>query len=269
MSKIRIAVVGAAGRMGKALVRTIFETKGAVLCGALEAEGHPDLGKDAGALAGLAPLGVTVTAKPEAFLAATHVLIDFSSPKVSVALAAMCAEAGVSGIIGTTGLAPEDEEAIRAATAKIAIVKSGNMSLGVCLLAALVKKAAATLPDFDIEILEMHHNRKKDAPSGTALMLGKAAAAGRGQALEDYRAPVRDGITGPRKAGEIGFASLRGGTVVGEHEVIFAGPSERVVLSHIAEDRAIFAAGAVRCALWTQGKPPGLYGIADVLGLAD
>jgi 4-hydroxy-tetrahydrodipicolinate reductase len=143
------------------------------------------------------------------------------------------------------------------------------MSLGVTLLAALVKRAAAALPDFDVEIVEMHHGKKVDAPSGTALLLGEAAAQGRGIALADHSIRARDGHTGPRQYGDIGFASLRGGTVVGEHEVILAGPGERVVLSHVAEDRVIFARGAVAAALWGQGKKPGLYTMADVLGLSD
>jgi 4-hydroxy-tetrahydrodipicolinate reductase len=267
MRDVRMAVAGAAGRMGRALVQAIARTEGAVLSGALEAEGHPDIGKDIGGLCGLSPAGVALSGHPESVLAASDVLIDFSSPKAAAALAGLAAKAGAALVIGTTGLSADAETAILAAAKNIAVVKSGNMSLGVCLLTALVKKAAAVLPDFDIEIVEMHHNKKADAPSGTALMLGKAAAAGRDIMLEQHSVRGRDGIVGPRKAGDIGFAALRGGTVIGEHQVIFAGEKERVVLSHIAEDRTIFAGGAVKCALWAKGRPAGLYGIADVLGL--
>jgi len=267
MTDVRMVVAGAAGRMGQALVRAIAQTKEAVLTGALEAANHPQIGRDAGVLAGLPPSGVKLTDNPYELLAAADVLIDFTAPKISTAFAGICAKMHVAHIVGTTGFSAEEESVLRQAATKTVIVKSGNMSLGVCLLTALVKKAAEVLPDFDIEILEMHHAKKADAPSGTALMLGKAAAAGRGIVLEDHAVRGRDGITGPRKAGDIGFASLRGGTVVGEHQVIFAGERERIVLSHIAEDRTIFANGAIKCALWAQGKPAGLYGIVDVLGL--
>ena len=267
MSDIRIVVAGASGRMGRALIRAIAETKGCTLFGALEAKTHPDLGQDAGVLAGLKPLGVVLTDEALPLIAAAQAIIDFTVPKVSVELAALASQARIVHVIGTTGCSPDDEAMIEAAARHAVIVKSGNMSLGVNLLAALVKQAAKALPGFDIEIVEMHHARKVDAPSGTALLLGEAAAQGRGIALSDHATRARDGHTGPRKEGTIGFASLRGGTVVGEHEVILAGRGERVVLSHIAEDRAIFARGAVAAALWGQGKKPGLYAMADVLGL--
>ena len=269
MSDIRIVVAGASGRMGRALIRVIAETKGCVLSGALEAKAHPDLGLDAGSLAGLKPLGVTLVDDAFSLLARAGALVDFTIPKVSVELAKLAADAGVVHVIGTTGCSPDDDAKIREAARHTAIVKSGNMSLGVTLLAALVKRAAKALPDFDIEIVEMHHSKKVDAPSGTALLLGEAAADGRGIALGDHAIRARDGHTGPRPQGAIGFASLRGGTVVGEHEVILAGAGERVVLSHIAEDRAIFARGAVAAALWGQGRKPGLYTMADVLDLSD
>jgi 4-hydroxy-tetrahydrodipicolinate reductase len=269
MSDVRIVVAGASGRMGRALVRVIAETKGCVLAGALEAKGHRDLGQDAGSLAGLGPLGVVLGADAPSLLGKADAIVDFTAPKVSVELAGLAAEAHVVHILGTTGCSPDDEDKIRDAARRTAIIKSGNMSLGVTLLAALVKRAATALPDFDVEIVEMHHGKKVDAPSGTALMLGEAAAQGRGIALKDHTIRARDGHTGPRRQGDIGFASLRGGTVVGEHEVILAGLGERVVLSHIAEDRAILARGAVTAALWGQGKKPGLYTMADVLGLAD
>jgi 4-hydroxy-tetrahydrodipicolinate reductase len=269
MSDIRIVVAGAAGRMGRTLTRMIAETAGCVLSGALEAEGHPDLGQDAGVLAGLKPCGVTLTDDPLAAIASAQAILDFTTPKASIELAGLAAQARIVDVIGTTGLSTDDETKIRAAARHAVIVKSGNMSRGVAVLAALVKRAAKALPDFDIEIVEMHHNRKVDAPSGTALLLGEAAAAARGIKLGEHAVRGRDGITGARPAGAIGFASLRGGTVVGEHEVIFAGAGERVVLRHIAEDRAILARGAVTAALWGQGKKEGLYTMADVLGLED
>jgi 4-hydroxy-tetrahydrodipicolinate reductase len=269
MSDIRIVVAGAAGRMGQTLIRTIGETKGCVVSGALEAPGNSDLGQDAGTLAGLKPLGVALTDDPLPLLAKADALVDFTIPKVSVELAALCAQARIVDVIGTTGCSADDDAKIRAAARHAIIIKSGSMSMGINLLAALVRRAAKALPDFDVEIVEMHHRRKIDAPSGTALLLGQAAAESRGIALGDKAVRARDGHTGARPDGAIGFASLRGGTVIGEHEVIFAGPSERIVLSHVAEDRSIFAHGAVAAAKWGQGKKPGLYAMADVLGLSD
>jgi 4-hydroxy-tetrahydrodipicolinate reductase len=269
MSDIRIVVAGAAGRMGRTLVRVIGETPGCVVSGALEAKGHPDLGQDAGVLAGLKPLGVTLQDDALPLIAKADAVMDFTAPKVSVELAGFAAQARIVDVIGTTGFSSEDEAKIRAAARHAVIIKSSNMSKGVAVLAALVKRAAKALPDFDIEIVEMHHNKKVDAPSGTALLLGEAAADGRGIKLGEHAVKARDGHTGARAAGTIGFASLRGGTVVGEHEVILAGSGERVVLGHVAEDRSILARGAVAAALWGQGKKEGLYGMADVLGLAD
>lgn len=269
MSGIRIVIAGAAGRMGRTLVRAIAETKDCVLAGALESKGHPDLGADAAVLAGLPAAGVPVTDDPLPLIAHADAVIDFTIPKVSIDLAALAAQARIVHVVGTTGLSVEDEAKIRAAARHAVIVKSGNMSLGVTMLAALVKQAAKALPDFDIEIVEMHHRMKVDAPSGTALLLGDAAAAGRGVSLGNKAVRGRDGHTGARAEGTIGFAALRGGTVVGEHQVILAGPHERIVLSHVAEDRMIFANGAVAAARWGQGKKPGLYAIADVLGLSD
>jgi len=269
MSDIRIVVAGAAGRMGQTLIRTIGETKGCIVSGALEAPGNPDLGQDAGTLAGLKPLGLALTDDPLPLIAKADALVDFTTPKVSVELAALCAQARIVDVIGTTGCSADDDAKIRSAARHATIIKSGSMSMGINLLAALVRRAAKALPDFDVEIVEMHHRRKVDAPSGTALLLGQAAAESRGIALGDKAVRARDGHTGARPDGAIGFASLRGGTVIGEHEVIFAGPSERIVLSHVAEDRSIFAHGAVAAAKWGQGKKPGLYAMADVLGLSD
>lgn len=269
MSDIRIVVAGAAGRMGLTLIRTISDTGGCVVSGALEAAGNPDLGQDAGTLAGLKPLGIALTDDPLPLLAKADALVDFTTPKVSVTLAALAAQARIVHVIGTTGCSSDDDAKIRAAARHAVIVKSGSMSMGINLLAALVRRAARALPDFDIEIVEMHHRRKVDAPSGTALLLGQAAAESRGVSLNNNSVRVRDGHTGARPDGAIGFASLRGGTVIGEHQVIFAGPAERVVLTHVAEDRSIFAHGAVTAAKWGQGKKPGLYAMADVLGLSD
>ena len=271
MSEMRLVVAGAAGRMGRMLVQAIHEAPGAILAGALEREGSSAIGQDAGLLAGAGKLGVVITADPLAAMAQADGLIDFSSPAATVAYAGFAAQARIVHVIGTTGLSATDIEKIDAAARHAAIVRSGNMSLGVNLLAGLVKKVAQTLgEDFDIEILEMHHKMKVDAPSGTALLLGEAAAAGRDIRLDDaHSVRVRDGHTGIREPGTIGFAALRGGTVVGDHSVIFAGPSERITLSHVAENREIFARGAVRAALWGHGKKPGLYSMMDVLNLGD
>jgi 4-hydroxy-tetrahydrodipicolinate reductase len=264
---IRVVVAGAAGRMGRAVVRAISQNDGFRLVSALDAPGSSDIGKDAGELAACGAMGVAVTRDAPAVLAHADAVVDFSAPSASAQLAKLAAQAQVAHVIGTTGLSPEQETEIAAAARETAIVKSGNMSLGVTLLAALVKQAAKALPDFDIEILEMHHRNKVDAPSGTALLLGAAAAQARGTVLEENSLRGRDGNTGPRPDGAIGFASLRGGTIVGEHQVVFAGPQERLVMSHAAEDRTIFARGALAAARWAHGKPPGLYTMRDVLGL--
>ena len=264
---MRIGVVGATGRMGRALVRAVAEHPSAELVAASVREGSPQSGADAGSVAGVAALGVPL--EPQlAVLSDAEAVLDFTTPGTSTALATRLAEAGVVHVIGTTGFSPQDEAVLAHAAERIAIVKSGNMSLGVNLLASLVGQAAKALPDADIEILEMHHRRKVDAPSGTALLLGEAAAQGRGVSLADEAVFSRHGETGPRASGAIGFAALRGGTVVGMHDVVLALDSERIVLSHVAEDRAIFANGAVAAALWAAGKPPGLYSMADVLGLS-
>ena len=268
MSDLGLVVVGAAGRMGRTLTRVVAETEGVQLAGAVEREGSADLGKDAGALAGVGDLGVTISDDPLPVFAKADGVLDFTTPAASVAYAGYAAQARIVHVIGTTGMSAEDEETVLAAARHATIVKSGNMSLGVNLLAVLVEQAARALPaDFDIEVLEMHHRHKVDAPSGTALLLGRAAAEGRGLGLENSSVRVRDGHTGPRPEGAIGFATLRGGSVVGDHSVIMAGPGERITLTHNAEDRGIFARGAVRAALWAHGKKPGLYSMRDVLGL--
>ena len=221
-----------------------------------------------GELSGIGPLGVAISDDPLPLFTRIEGLIDFTVPQATLALAELSAQARIVHVIGTTGIDKTGDDKIKAAARHARIVKSGNMSLGVNLLAALVRKVAASLKeDFDIEILEMHHKHKIDAPSGTALALGRAAALGRGVELENHSQKVRDGHTGPRKSGDIGFATLRGGDVVGDHTVIFAGLGERLELTHRAASRQIFARGAVRAARWVAGKPPGFYGMKDVLGL--
>jgi 4-hydroxy-tetrahydrodipicolinate reductase len=269
-SNMRLVIAGAGGRMGRALIQAIAATKGVTLAGAVEGSGSAVIGGDAGELAGLGANGIKVTSDVAPLLRDADGLIEFTIPVASVALAELSAASGVVHVMGTTGHSAEEEALIAKAASRAPIVKSGNMSLGVNLLAALVKRVAQTLgDDYDIEILEMHHNKKIDAPSGTALMFGRAAADGRAISLAERSARGRDGLTGARRAGDIGFASLRGGTVVGDHSVIFAGPAERIELTHRAEDRMIFARGALRAALWARGKAPGLYSMADVLGVKD
>lgn len=264
-----LVVVGAAGRMGRTLIRTIAEMEGVHLAGAIERSGAPQLGEDAGRMAGTGDLGVAVTDDPLPVFAKADGVLDFTAPAATVAFAAYAAQASIAHIVGTTGCSAEDEAKLKAAARHTAIVKSGNMSLGVNLLALLARQAAKALgeADFDIEILEMHHRHKVDAPSGTALLLGEAVADGLGVDLGEASVRVRDGHTGARPAGAIGFATLRGGSVIGDHSVILAGQGERVTLAHHAEDRAIFARGAIRAALWARQRKPGLYSMADVLGL--
>jgi 4-hydroxy-tetrahydrodipicolinate reductase len=270
MADMRLIVAGAGGRMGRTLTRVISETSGAVLAGALEAPGSELLGLDSGVLAGLPENGVKLSADLWTMTANADGILDFTVPGATIANVAIAAQRGLVHVIGTTGLSPSDDAVIKSVTSRAIVVKSGNMSLGVNLLAALVKRVAQSLDtDFDIEILEMHHRAKIDAPSGTALMLGEAAAAGRGVDLHQHSARGRDGITGARKPGDIGFASLRGGTAAGDHSVSFLGPFERLTLSHHAEDRMLFAHGALKAALWAHGKKPGHYSMADVLGLSD
>ena len=269
MSDMGLVVVGAAGRMGQTLVRTIHSIPGVRVAAAIERPGSPHIGHDVGELAGIGALGILIADDPLQAFARADGVLDFTSPAASVAFAGYAAQAHIVHVIGTTGCSPEDDARIAAAARHTSIVKSGNMSLGVNLLAALVEQAARALgpEDFDIEILEMHHRHKVDAPSGTALLLGEAAAEGRDTSLADNSVRVRDGHTGPRRSGAIGFASLRGGSVIGDHSVILAGPGERITLSHHAEDRTIFARGAVRAALWARDRKAGLYSMRDVLGL--
>ena len=269
-SDMRLVVAGAGGRMGRTLIHAIAASKGVTLAGAVEAADSAVIGRDAGELAGLGPNGVKVVGDVAPLLKKADGLIEFALPAATLAFAELTAAAGLVHVIGTTGHSAAEEAVIAQAAKRATIVKSGNMSLGVNLLAALTKRVAQTLGEaYDIEILEMHHNKKIDAPSGTALMLGRAAAAGRGVDLNERSVRARDGMTGARRSGDIGFASLRGGTVVGDHTVIFAGPAERIELTHRAEDRMIFARGALYAALWARDRKPGLYSMADALGLGD
>jgi 4-hydroxy-tetrahydrodipicolinate reductase len=270
MGDMRLVVAGAAGRMGRALIQVIHETPGATLGGALEREGSIALGQDAGLLAGCGQSGVEIVSDPLSVLVDADGVLDFTTPDATVELTALAAQARVVHVIGSTGLTTDHLAKIAAAARHAVIVRSGNMSLGVNLIAALVEKVARVLgPEYDIEIVEMHHRMKVDAPSGTALLLGAAAAKGRGVGLDDHSVRARDGHTGARRVGDIGFATLRGGTVVGDHKVVFAGPGERVELVHKAEDRSIFARGAVEAALWGRARKPGLYSMIDVLGLGE
>lgn len=254
--------------MGRELVKAAAGP-GCVVIGGTEPEGSPNLGADIGTLAGLAPCGVMVTADLLDLLPGADAIIDFTTPAATAAAAGLAANARIVHVIGTTGLSQADEAAIKAAGRHAVIIKAGNMSLGVNLLTAITRAVAAALDaDFDIEIVEMHHRHKVDAPSGTALMLGAAAAEGRGIDLASSSVRARAGHTGARERGTIGFQSLRGGSVVGDHTVIFAGEGERIELTHIAADRSIFARGAVKAALWGRGRKPGVYSMHDVLGLS-
>ena len=265
---MKLAIAGAAGRMGRVLTRIINETPGAEVAGGLEPKGSPHVGADMGELAGVGRRDVAITDDPIALLTHVDGIIDFTVPQATLALVELSAQARIVHVIGTTGIDEAGDARIKAAARHARIVKSGNMSLGVNLLAVMVKKVAAALgEDFDIEVLEMHHKHKIDAPSGTALLLGQAAADGRNIDLKSRSVRSRDGHTGARSIGDIGFATLRGGSVVGDHTVMFAGAAERIELTHKAESRDIFARGAVRAALWAFDKKPGLYSMTDVLGL--
>jgi len=261
-------VTGAAGRMGRMLIEEVLAHAGLRLVAALERKGHDWVGRDLGEALGRSALDVPVHDDIlEAFRSA-QIVLDFTTPEASVAHAAIAAQARLVHVIGTTGFSAGDIARLKAASRHSVQVRAGNMSLGVTLLVALTRKVAAALDEsFDIEIVETHHRHKVDAPSGTALMLGEAAAEGRHRHLDEIAERGRDGMTGARAPGAIGFASLRGGDVVGEHEVVFAGAGERLVLGHIATDRRIFAKGAVRAGLWGLGRPPGTYDMGDVLGL--
>lgn len=264
----KIGIVGCAGRMGQMLVREVLDTPGVTLAGGTERPGGDAAGRDLGELVGRGRLGLIIGVDPKTLFESADAVIDFTAPAATVEHAALAAECRKVHVIGTTGLTPDQEAILRDVATRTPVVWAPNMSVGVNLLFALVEQVARTLDDsYDIDILEMHHRHKVDAPSGTALGLGRAAAAGRGVKLDEVWRKSRDGVIGPRPAGEIGFATLRGGDVVGDHTVMFAADGERVELTHKASSRQVFAKGAVRAARWGHGKPPGLYNMRDVLGL--
>lgn len=266
-SPIKVGVAGVMGRMGQALVAEICARDGMMLAGGLEHQGHAALGaaiRDGDHQ----DTGLTASSDTDTVFAASDVVIDFTSPKALAGHLAAACRHGTALVIGTTGLTDGDHQAITQAAQSIAVLQCANASLGVNLLAGLVRQTARRLgPDWDIEIVEMHHRHKVDAPSGTALLLGRAAAAGRQVRFEDQAVLSREGITGARAEGTIGFATLRGGNVPGDHSVIFAADDERIELTHKAGDRRIFARGAVTAAAWLAGKPAGRYHMDDVLGL--
>lgn len=268
MNPIKTVVIGGAGRMGRTLMNLLIADERFDLIGATGLVGHDELGEDLGVLAGMAAIGKTLSDDALDLLRQAQVVIDFTAPATSVEIAALAAQARIVHVLGTTGFNEDQEAKIVAAGRHATIIRSGNFSMGVILMAALAKQAAAVLDDgFDVEILEMHHRMKVDAPSGTALLLGEAVAEGRGIDLKTNSDRARDGHTGVRERGHIGFASLRGGGVVGDHTIMFCSDDERIELVHKAGDRSIFARGALRAALWGQGKAPGLFSMQDVLGL--
>lgn len=263
-----IVVTGASGRMGQMLCKTVLASDKARLVGAIERECHPWVGRDLGEAMGGTANGIVVTDDAVEAFAKAQAVIDFTAPAATVAFAELAAQARAVHVIGTTGFSDADLARLKAASHHAVIVRAGNMSLGVNLLTQLTRKVAEALDeDYDIEIIEAHHNQKVDAPSGTALMLGEAAAEGRGVALADVEDRARDGITGARQRGKIGFHAIRGGDIVGEHDVMFAAAGERIILRHVASDRSVFARGALKAALWGQDKRPGEYDMVDVLGL--
>ena len=268
MADIKVGIIGCAGRMGRNNIAAVTTNPELRLVGGTERAGHPALGQDLGSLAGITSLDLRATDDLAGLVAAADVLIEFSSPDASLEHLAVIAAAGKAHVLGTTGLSPEQMRTLTDLARNCPVMWSANMSLGVNLLLSLAERVAATLDaDWDAEIIEMHHRHKVDAPSGTAIALGKAVASGRKVVLDEMAVRSRDGLTGARPVGSIGFACLRGGDVVGEHVVLFAGEAERIELAHRATDRKIFARGAARAARWLAGRPPGLYGMADVLGL--
>ncbi len=265
---MKIGIVGCAGRMGRMLVGAVLDTDGVDLAGATERAGSDAVGRDVGEFLGRRQTGRVIDTDTLRLFEVSDAVIDFTTPAASVEHAGFAAEARTALVLGTTGLSPEDEAAIRDAAARTAIVCAPNFSVGVNLLMLLAEQAAAVLDDsYDIEIVEMHHRHKVDSPSGTALGLGRACARGRKVALDEVWCKARDGQVGARPRGEIGFATLRGGDVVGDHTIVFAGDGERIELSHRASSRAVFASGAVRAARWAAGRPPGMYSMRDVLGM--
>lgn len=265
---MKIAITGVSGRMGRMLVDTVDASDQVELTAALERSGHAWIGQDLGASLGGPARGIDVTDSIDAVFAKAEAVIDFTAPAASIGFAQAAAAARAIHVIGTTGMTQSEIDQLDEPAQQATIVRAGNMSLGVNLLVQLTKRVAAALDDdYDIEIIEAHHNKKVDAPSGTALMLGQAAAEGRGAALEDISDRARDGITGARRKGDIGFVAVRGGDIIGEHDVMFAAAGERITLRHVASDRSVFARGAIKAALWARGRAAGAYDMLDVLGL--
>jgi 4-hydroxy-tetrahydrodipicolinate reductase len=268
MAATRMGVVGSGGRMGRMLVAEIVACPGCTLAGGCARPGSGHVNQDIGELAGIGRLGIAVGDNAEKVIRDSDVVIDFTAPAATATHAALAARLRKAMVVGTTGLSADEAETVRRAAREIPIVWAPNMSLGINLLLGLVEEVARRLgPDWDVEIMEMHHRGKVDAPSGTALALGRAVADGRGAVLEEVQQRARDGITGPRRTGGIGFASLRGGDAIGDHHVVFAGAGERLELTHRATSRVVYAKGAVQAARWVVGRPPGLYGLKEVLGL--
>lgn len=267
-TRAQLGILGCGGRMGRLLLAAVLDAPGATLAGGSDRRGSAAVGQDLGLLAGRAAMGRLAGDDPAALFAASDVVIDFTLPQATAQHAALAAQQGTALVVGTTGLLEEHLSELERAAQRVAVLRAPNMSLGVNLLMDLVRQAASKLDDaYDIEIVEMHHRHKVDAPSGTALGLGEAAASGRNVDLDHASVRVRDGQTGPRRSGSIGFATLRGGDVPGDHTVIFAGEGERLELGHRASSRQVFVQGALTAALWLHGKPSGLYSMQDVLGL--
>ena len=270
MTVTKIGIVGCQGRMGQMLVREVLATECVQLAGGTERDGSDAIGRDLGELTGTGANGLVVVADPSALFDCSDVVIDFTSPAAVPLHAELAAATHTAYVLGTTGLASDQEAVLRQAASRVPVVWAPNMSVGVTLLMSLVERVAGVLDadTYDVEIVEMHHRHKVDAPSGTALGLGRAVAAGRQVPLDRIWRKTRDGNTGARPKGEIGFATLRGGDVVGDHQVIFAADGERIEIGHRASSRQVFAKGAVRAARWAAGRPPGLYSMKDVLGLS-
>lgn len=264
---MKIGVIGCSGRMGRMFVSEIVQADGVTLSGGSERSGSPYVGKDLGSLVNLDSIGFSITDENVDLIMDSDAVIDFTTPENTLEIAKLAAEHATIHVTGTTGIGAGDMKKLQSFADKTPIIWSSNMSVGVNLLNNLTKMVASTLNDeFDIEILEMHHNQKVDAPSGTALTLGEYAAEGRSVALDDVATKSRDGHAGKRPTGEIGFATLRGGDVIGDHTVLFAGNGERIELTHKASNRSIYAKGAVRACLWAKNKESGFYSMNDVLG---
>ncbi len=265
---MNVAIIGAAGRMGTRLIHAVYETHGLTLSGAVERDGHPQLGMDAGLIAGAGNLGVPLTSDLDAAVAAADVLIDFTFPEVTLTNLTVCARHGKMLVSGSTGFTPEQKQQVEEFAKSIPVVLAPNMSVGVNACFKLLKEAAKILgDDFDVEIVELHHNKKKDSPSGTAVRMGEVVAESLGRDYNQVANYHREGMCGERTHAEIGMQTVRGGDIVGEHTVYFIGMGERIEISHRAMSRDMFARGAARACVWLQGQPAGLYDMQDVLGL--